>query len=306
MKTTLRVDHIARLHSDARDAQIARLARRGAFTIVELLLVIAVISILASLTLFVLRGATEDARAAKTRAQIERIQRGLAGRWENYEARIMPFRAEDFPKYPDDMSCPTFVTSHPNRAQLKRIRERYLAEMIRAEFPYFKIWLDPTDFPSAGSQVENLGVSTDPERANRPDLWPQCWINTFNAVLQSRPPSLLIRYRSEMDYMSGGSFEQAELLYVILQSIDQRNETNLDLLKTDEVLDTDENGFNEVVDAWGDPLEFRVLWVNDATPGSDPYDTGVDPPQPLRRLYIDVQSVNLRVDPSDPDSAEKL
>ena len=61
--------------------------RRAAFTLTELLVVIMVIGILASSILFALYGAIEDAKEARTKAQITKLHDLLMTRWESYRTR---------------------------------------------------------------------------------------------------------------------------------------------------------------------------------------------------------------------------
>lgn len=71
---------------------VTRIARRRGFTLVELLVVCAVIAVLLSMVLFALRGAAEQARVDRTRAQINKINDLLMTRYEGYRQRPLPYR----------------------------------------------------------------------------------------------------------------------------------------------------------------------------------------------------------------------
>lgn len=66
--------------------------RRGAFTLVELLITVTIITILAAMTLFSLHSMTEFGKESNTRATITQIDRLLMLRWESYRTRPMPIR----------------------------------------------------------------------------------------------------------------------------------------------------------------------------------------------------------------------
>lgn len=71
---------------------VTRFARRRGFTLVELLVVCAIVAVLLSMVLFALRGAAEQARIDRTRAQINKINDLLMTRWEGYRQRPLPYR----------------------------------------------------------------------------------------------------------------------------------------------------------------------------------------------------------------------
>ena len=61
----------------------SRLQRdRKAFTMVELLVVIVIISVLVTITLFALFGVQEDARESRTRAIVTKIDGLIMSKWE--------------------------------------------------------------------------------------------------------------------------------------------------------------------------------------------------------------------------------
>lgn len=92
--------------------------RRRAFTLLELLVVIMILGILASITTFALWDSLEEARAARTRAQIQKIHELLMLRWETYRTRPLPIR--------------TSATAPETTAQLRLVA---LRELMRMEMP---------------------------------------------------------------------------------------------------------------------------------------------------------------------------
>mgnify|MGYP002623882542 CR=1 FL=1 len=69
--------------------------RRPGFTLVELLVVVLIITILATIVLVAMFSATETARAARTRSMIARINDLLVPIWENYRTRRVPLLMTD-------------------------------------------------------------------------------------------------------------------------------------------------------------------------------------------------------------------
>lgn len=63
---------------------------RSAFTLMELLIVMLIIAILAGLALAALQGATEQAREARTRAIVAKIDQLIRDKWESYKTRAVP------------------------------------------------------------------------------------------------------------------------------------------------------------------------------------------------------------------------
>ena len=100
-------------------AALARRTWRTSFTLVELLTVVMIISILASTVLFALFKATQEAKIARTKAQVQRLNQLLLTRWESYRTRPVRF------------AVPPGTTSR-NAA---RMRLDALRDLMRMELP---------------------------------------------------------------------------------------------------------------------------------------------------------------------------
>ena len=94
-----------------------RRQRRRGFTLVELLMVIALIGILASVMLVALYAAAQSAKVRRTEQQVERIHSLLMTRWDNYQNRRLPVRLTG------------------NAAQRSMERLLLIRELMRLELP---------------------------------------------------------------------------------------------------------------------------------------------------------------------------
>lgn len=221
--------------------------RRDGFTLIELLMAISIITILATLAIAVLRGAENDARAARTATIVGNIRTVIQRRMESYETRTMPFRFEHIG-----------VT---DVSEMRQIRKRILTEWFRAEMP--TSFADLEQFPSTASLGN--GNSEVVAAAQR---------------LLLRPPAMVSRLRRSMffsapdaagtaTHANDTTFQDAECLYAILNNSWDGDRRGTHFLTPSEIGDTDGDGLPEVLDAWGDPLVFAVLVARDSDADGD-------------------------------------
>ncbi len=223
--------------------QFVRLAARPAFTLVELLVVMGVLAMLSSLVLVGLSSAAEQARANRTRSQVQKIHELLMPRWEDYRYR----RVE---------ASKTGNVRARQTARVDRIRQ-----LMRMEMPCHR-------------QDVQFGVTN----------------NAVSSGSETTEPALWRRYRRAV-INRAGSFsawttdnDDAECLYMIVESI-QVGETNgLDFFKQSEIGDTDGDGMPELLDGWGNPIHF-IRWA----PGFDGIRSNLhrkDSPDPFDPLGV--------------------
>ncbi len=208
-------------------------AAHRAFTLIEMLLVVAILAILASLGLSVMAGAEERALENRTRAQIERISKVLDRKLEEYAWRVLPIRVAR--------------TTRPE--EVRWVRDAAIEELLRVEFPTRQT--DLLDTPPAFPFPFN--EKAPPAPPNTTYDW-----STFP------DPQYLIRIRTKLRMPADGSsvgpdwsatHEGAECLYAILALLTlEDGQSALTILRENQYGDTDADGVNEVLDAFGDPM----------------------------------------------------
>ena len=263
----------------------------GGFTLVELLLVVAIIAVLATLSVRVLGSAQNDARVAATQSRVRIIQRILEAELENYEVRRLPFLPAVLGltetlvtsgvwadrRLPgvaiDPATNPSIFNVH-----FRNLKRMFVADLIRAEMPNGRQNI-PTVLPPRPPQLPNrptvpfpsdnltaylgsLGIpSTDLdlnairafELSGGISFW-STW--QFDATVPNDPMTLNARSREQR------LADSAEMLYALLNQIDFNGTSALDSLGSNAVGDTDGDGQLEIVDAWGEPLGFQFHQEN--------------------------------------------
>ncbi len=251
-------------------------SRRSAFTLVELLLVIVIIAILASLGVGVMAQAQNDAAISATRSRITIIQKILEIELEDYEVKRSPVSFGVLSSLIDNSS----FTDPAGRKLLhaKNLKRMLIADLIRTEMPDGSISGDQIvgRFPSQaltdhlsdfGIGVSNIGnnsftmsagassfsVSTPNHVLNWRE-WLEGWLfaNTGSSADLTQWP--LINDSDPTDEFFEDAAHRSELLYQILQNIDVDGVPATEVIGTNSIADTDGNGYLEIVDAWGEPM----------------------------------------------------
>ena len=210
-----------------------------AFTLMELLIVIMILTLLAGLTLSALTGATEMAREQRTRAIITKIDQLIMERYESYRTRALPIRIPPG-------SAPRIASE---------LRLNALRELMRLELP---------------DRISDLCVpgEYEPDHAKPPrnlEAMPtQIAVETY--YLKTRP-SVALSYKRRaraVMYAQGPNNPRpwtlknqgSECLYLILSTIQDGDKNALDYFSESEIGDTDGDGQKEILDAWGTPILF--------------------------------------------------
>ena len=248
---------------------------RSGFTLIELLVVIAVIAILSSMLLMGLWGVAEQARVARTRSVIHRIDAYVRARWDAYMDRrigvqmVVPY---SLPRLPAEREYVQIVPSNDRFSAYGRfvayVRLAAIREIQRMELPDRKADLMTPSELGVGVPPMIVPDPTDP----RSNLVPPVLRNQMTIVLDS-VPALWQTYRAKADSLVKAKFgptadwrtrwtatnETAECLYLILSTMADDERAALEWFKESEIGDTDNDGMPEILDAWGTPITF-VRW----------------------------------------------
>ncbi|HIA19133.1 MAG TPA: type II secretion system protein, partial [Planctomycetaceae bacterium] len=234
-------------------------SQRSAFTLIELLTVISIIGVLSSMVLFALFSVAENARKQRTKAQIAKIHELISGRWESYLTRPMPIKIPPRTTHKGstiliDGGIGQFrwkpgQPTNPRAAALVRLIA--LQELMRLEMP------------DRIADITGLKSSTPKDQFKFAR-------NPFDKRLDSDPGKLIWREGSslsrahELRRTGTGkwtpTFQSAECLYMILASIQDGDTNGLDFFREREKGDVDSDGMPEILDGWGQPIDF-LRWA---------------------------------------------
>ncbi len=206
---------------------------RHGFTLVELMVAITIIAILATTILFGMAGVTNTAKVQRAKSQIARIHEILAEQWESYETRSVTFVG-------------TPPTGNPQIDRLVGLRE-----LIRLEMPDRVSDIQPR---FALSGFPNPRPKSGIARPSR------------NLYFHNRAFALT-KYTNWTIQHQG-----AECLYMILSQAQIGDSNGLEFFSEREIGDTDNDGMPEILDPWGNPIQF-VRWAP-GFKGPSSYQTG--------------------------------
>jgi len=238
------------------------------FTLVELLVVIAILGALSGMFALAYRGAAQEASAQKTRTTVQKVSRVINSIYEQYA--MEPLGVSFSPNWvPASAGIPS-RTARIERTKLALTRDR-----LRFEMPDCADDLKWTQ----GSAFIN-GTSSNPDyHILRTYKRSHATIDTLLAVngnpivfhpnqalpnypLSSRAVRLMrkLSTRASMSdpYIPIPNWEvtnaNAELLYLIIEDATFDGSSAIELFGKAEVGDTDGDGLNEILDAFGRPI----------------------------------------------------
>ena len=248
-------------------------SRHDGFTLVELLLVIAIIAVLSTMAVGIIASSQHDARVAATRSRISLIDRIIQSELEGYE-----FRRSPVPERVLIALTNQIVTDPANMWDTNRflVHFRNLKRMINAD-------LIRTEMPSGLGKINNLGIFPSAELTAYLDsvgvpLVPTPGAISVAELARFRPAgvrrwanwafdSSIRRIDEDQAGDLGRDDEQtrsdsAELLYHLLGQIEFNGTSARDALGSSAFADADGDGQLEIVDAFGDPIGFQFFQEN--------------------------------------------
>lgn len=240
---------------------IDRPARRRGFTLTELLVTIAVFSVLAAVLLVGLNGAVISVQKTRTRSLIKKIDLLLMDKWNTYQTRRPPVTVLDQGR--------NFSGMANNRASRAAKRLIAIRGLQRLEMP---------------DRFEDI-----PQNALSPaELGPM----GLSGVLPEFP-ALSAIYRRKLNDAPDATpaFQSAECLYLIVMYGVIDEDGGRKRFKDSEIGDVDGDGLKEFVDAWGNPISF-LRWAPgfsgdwpDVSEGSDLIK--LDTPDPFDLMQVE-------------------
>lgn len=237
--------------------------RRG-FTLTELLITIAIISLLAVLGLSALGGATEMAREQRTQAMIDKIDQFIRERYEDYRTRAVPI------KMPNDPAAnPPFYGMYRdarNQIALSRanamLRLTAQRALMRMELPDRRT--DIVNFTTSPYSPEVPGASPAVNLWDKSKPYYMASATLQNTYFRAAVRALGGNPNSSATYTVldrwTAEYEGAECLYLIIAAMRDGDKLALDYFASDEIGDTDEDGMKEIIDGWRTPITF-LRWA---------------------------------------------
>jgi prepilin-type N-terminal cleavage/methylation domain-containing protein len=231
--------------------------RRG-FTLMELLIVMLIIAVLAALALTALQGAAEEARADRTRVIIAKLDQLIMQKYESYRTRPLPIRLTPGmpPKSEPFLDTngngfwdggETFTDQNMNggynygAAYMRLMATR---ELMRMELP--------------DRRTDIVFLGTGAMEATYTGMTPAALQRTYYRKVVSATNSAADV--TQIANRWSRSHEGAECLYLIISTMHDGDKNALDFFMPGEIGDVDIDGMREILDGWGNPIEF-VRWA---------------------------------------------
>lgn len=199
--------------------------RVSGFTLVELMVTMAIMAVLASALAYVMAGAQESAQIAKTKSLIARLHALVMQKYESYRYRRLP------------VAIPAGLTPR----QAAQVRCDVIRQLMRLEMP--ERWTDVAD----NAAPLNYTFTTAPLVMQRPAC-SQAYVAFYNSVVNTSAFQQHLR-----------EHEGAKCLYLLVtMGLDEPDV--LENFSASDIGEFDATGCKVFLDAWGRPIEF-LRWA---------------------------------------------
>jgi prepilin-type N-terminal cleavage/methylation domain-containing protein len=199
---------------------------RGAFTLIELMVVMAIMAVLAAAMAYAVSGAQEAAQIAKTRSLIARLNTLVMQKYESYRYRRLP------------IVMPPGISPK----QAAQVRCDVIRQLIRLEMP--DRWTDVRDEPV---KIMNPLSGVKDIVMQRPAV-SHAYLASLSSV-QNTPAFV----------KQGPEHQGAKCLYLLVtMGLDESDV--LENFSEGDIADFDHTGCKVFLDAWGNPIEF-LRWA---------------------------------------------
>ncbi|RMF43381.1 MAG: type II secretion system protein [Planctomycetota bacterium] len=278
--------------------QKVRLLRRfrPSFTLVELLVAMAIIGSMVGMVLFALAGARQDANISRTKHTIEKLNAVILQEWEEFRYRAVNVQVD--PQWLRPSKQAGMVGQPPlSPREGARLRMLILRDWMRMELPdrVTDIWYPPTAYKTALFTANNPGGTVNDDLpyyagANGAGIFPgerkvPSRLNLYRRRLglgafPSPYPGAVAPVPATLPPAVNGTNQGAEMLYQIVATSTYQGGAALEAFRPQEIGDTDGDGMPEFIDAWGNPIRWLRWPAGFPSPLNDPSEP--DAMDPLR------------------------
>lgn len=251
--------------------------RGRGFTLIEMTIVIAIIAILAAMAMSVYATAAQQARGMRTRAIIAKIDQLINEKYESYRTRQVPIRIPPGMRPYDAAQIRLFAMRELMRMEMPDHRE----DVIEPPQILNQYAVNPFNPNSSPKFYMMLGASS--------------YVNPPNGAIPAVTKSYFRRANASWTANpTDWSNDSAECLYLILSTMRDGDKSALDYFSPTEIGDLDNDGLNEILDSWGQP----IVWFRWApgyfggpnSPVVSPQD--VNEPDPFDPMKVDPRWTN--------------
>jgi prepilin-type N-terminal cleavage/methylation domain-containing protein len=238
-------------------------SKRLGFTLIELLMVVTIIAVLTSMTLVVMNGITDNAKEAATKTTVLKVSRMLDQRMEAYERAFRGARRDQyvqatvgllssidarfdyFNQFPDE--APPAIRLLAYKAGFRFEVPQRMSDLGAGAGALPSIINSKLATPIARQQLIDEGIASPTNAEITAKVTANWAVHTAHEVQAALN-----------DIDSVHSTESSELLYFMLTRWGTlgTSSANEDQFTSAEIEDTDQDGFPEFVDGWGNPLRF--------------------------------------------------